>query len=262
MANARAGACPGPRRRWRSSAPSSKVGGTQRFHPPVQSSSSALFLSPSSHATTRTPGEGNVFRRRCSSSGLGDGATAEQRRRPQQLRHSSSTAVQMLPLRHHRRGLSSLSRIKLEAMAGRDDGDDGSFDTDVVKDTELSGAATGDGASGAAEGWQGWVDGVVAKVKGALPEPAEAKKILPLGLMLFFILFDYTILRDTKVSRAFAAHAAMFAFRPTLHQQDYNCYKAGQRPKEERKGVSIYSSSCCTDPYHTTQISRGGGVHR
>lgn len=167
----------------------------------------------------------------------------------------------MLPLRHHRRGLSSPSRSKLEATAGRDDGDDGSFDTDVVKDTELSEAATGDGASGAAEGWQGWVDGVVAKVKGALPEPAEAKKILPLGLMLFFILFDYTILRDTKVSRTFAAHAAMFAFRPTLHQQDYNCYKAGQRPKEERKGVSIYSSSCCTDPYHTTQMSRGGG-HR
>ncbi|CAN0411881.1 unnamed protein product, partial [Hapterophycus canaliculatus] len=41
--------------------------------------------------------------------------------------------------------------------------------------------------------------GVVANLKEGFPEPAEAKKILPLGLMLFFILFDYTILRDTKV---------------------------------------------------------------
>lgn len=48
-------------------------------------------------------------------------------------------------------------------------------------------------------GWKGWVEGVVAKVTSAMPEPTEAKKILPLGLMLFFILFDYTILRDTKV---------------------------------------------------------------
>lgn len=47
-------------------------------------------------------------------------------------------------------------------------------------------------------GWKGWVEGVVAKVTSAMPEPTEAKKILPLGLMLFFILFDYTILRDTK----------------------------------------------------------------
>ena len=38
-----------------------------------------------------------------------------------------------------------------------------------------------------------------------MPEPTEAKKILPLGLMLFFILFDYTILRDTKVKGEIAA---------------------------------------------------------
>eukprot|EP00904_Undaria_pinnatifida_P004045 jgi/Undpi1/13641/HiC_scaffold_9.g03295.m1 len=47
-------------------------------------------------------------------------------------------------------------------------------------------------------GWKGWVEGLVEKVTSAMPEPTEAKKILPLGLMLFFILFDYTILRDTK----------------------------------------------------------------
>ena len=31
-----------------------------------------------------------------------------------------------------------------------------------------------------------------------LPPPKELKKVLPLGLMFFFILFNYTILRDTK----------------------------------------------------------------
>ena len=32
--------------------------------------------------------------------------------------------------------------------------------------------------------------------------PKELKKVVPLGLMFFFILFSYTILRDTKdVSR-------------------------------------------------------------
>eukprot|EP01031_Cornospumella_fuschlensis_P029213 gene29213-35264_t len=30
------------------------------------------------------------------------------------------------------------------------------------------------------------------------PQPRTLKKIIPLGLMLFFILFNYTILRDTK----------------------------------------------------------------
>ena len=34
--------------------------------------------------------------------------------------------------------------------------------------------------------------------KSWLPPRAELKKILPLGLMFFFILFNYTILRDTK----------------------------------------------------------------
>ena len=31
-----------------------------------------------------------------------------------------------------------------------------------------------------------------------LPPKKELKKVLPLGLMFFFILFNYTILRDTK----------------------------------------------------------------
>ena len=40
--------------------------------------------------------------------------------------------------------------------------------------------------------------GPLAGIKSALPPPKELKKVLPLGLMFFFILFNYTILRDTK----------------------------------------------------------------
>lgn len=90
----------------------------------------------------------------------------------------------------------SVSSSRLAGRAGRD-GDAG-YNPDLVVDQSGDEAAAAAGA-GAAGGWQGWVDGAVAKVKEALPEPGEAKKILPLGLMLFFILFDYTILRDTKV---------------------------------------------------------------
>lgn len=51
----------------------------------------------------------------------------------------------------------------------------------------------------AVEGLWAWGQDVVEKVKAAMPNATEAKKMLPLGIMLFFILFDYTILRDTKV---------------------------------------------------------------
>lgn len=43
-------------------------------------------------------------------------------------------------------------------------------------------------------------NGLTRWVKGiAWPSKKELKKLLPLGTMLFFILFNYTILRDTKV---------------------------------------------------------------
>ena len=51
-------------------------------------------------------------------------------------------------------------------------------------------AAEGDGEGGK----RGW--------RSALPTRAEAKKVVPLGVMFFFILFSYTILRDTKVPHA------------------------------------------------------------
>jgi AAA family ATP:ADP antiporter len=40
--------------------------------------------------------------------------------------------------------------------------------------------------------------GPLAKLKQSMPPAKELKKVLPLGLMFFFILFSYTILRDTK----------------------------------------------------------------
>lgn len=41
-------------------------------------------------------------------------------------------------------------------------------------------------------------NGLIAGIKGLIPSRTERKKLLPLGLMFFFILFNYTILRDTK----------------------------------------------------------------
>lgn len=40
--------------------------------------------------------------------------------------------------------------------------------------------------------------GPLARLRSALPPPAELKKVTPLGGIFFFILFAYTILRDTK----------------------------------------------------------------
>jgi hypothetical protein len=40
--------------------------------------------------------------------------------------------------------------------------------------------------------------GTLARLRAALPPPAELKKVSPLGGIFFFILFAYTILRDTK----------------------------------------------------------------
>lgn len=40
--------------------------------------------------------------------------------------------------------------------------------------------------------------GLSAKLRSAIPPRAERKKLIPLASMFFFILFNYTILRDTK----------------------------------------------------------------
>ncbi|GAX24285.1 ATP:ADP antiporter, AAA family [Fistulifera solaris] len=36
------------------------------------------------------------------------------------------------------------------------------------------------------------------RIQSLIPEPQERKKLLPLAIMFFFIIFNYTILRDTK----------------------------------------------------------------
>jgi len=40
--------------------------------------------------------------------------------------------------------------------------------------------------------------GFIAKMKSKIPTKSERKKLVPLAMMFFFILFNYTILRDTK----------------------------------------------------------------
>lgn len=36
------------------------------------------------------------------------------------------------------------------------------------------------------------------RIQSFIPEPQERKKLIPLAIMFFFIIFNYTILRDTK----------------------------------------------------------------
>mmetsp|Transcript_11847 Transcript_11847/g.24137 ORF Transcript_11847/g.24137 Transcript_11847/m.24137 type:complete len:573 (-) Transcript_11847:312-2030(-) len=57
-----------------------------------------------------------------------------------------------------------------------------------------------------------WID----KLGALVPTPTERKKLLPLGLMFFVILFNYTILRDTKdVLVVTAAGAEIIPFLKT-----------------------------------------------
>lgn len=42
-------------------------------------------------------------------------------------------------------------------------------------------------------------NGFVEGLKSLIPTKTERKKLMPLGVMFFCILFNYTILRDTKV---------------------------------------------------------------
>lgn len=54
------------------------------------------------------------------------------------------------------------------------------------------------------------------KFKESLPTPSERKKLVPLGIMFFTILFNYTILRDTKdVLVVTAAGAEIIPFLKT-----------------------------------------------
>ena len=59
--------------------------------------------------------------------------------------------------------------------------------------------------------------------------PKELKKVVPLGLMFFFILFSYTILRDTKdVSRSPSSTLGQLHPLSKLHPLLY--FKPATRP--------------------------------
>lgn len=65
-------------------------------------------------------------------------------------------------------------------------------------------------------GTPGAPKGVIEKFKESLPTPSERKKLVPLGIMFFTILFNYTILRDTKdVLVVTAAGAEIIPFLKT-----------------------------------------------
>lgn len=59
----------------------------------------------------------------------------------------------------------------------------------------LSVAVKVDGGANNTAAPKGFIEGL----KGLVPSRSERKKLVPLAAMFFFILFNYTILRDTKV---------------------------------------------------------------
>lgn len=72
----------------------------------------------------------------------------------------------------------------------------------------MSGTTAGNGSALS----QSWGD----RIRGIIPPENERKKLLPLGLMFFVILFNYTILRDTKdVLVVTAAGAEIIPFLKT-----------------------------------------------
>ena len=98
--------------------------------------------------------------------------------------------------------------------------------------------------------------GPLSKLKASLPPAKELKKVLPLGLMFFFILFAYTILRDTKdvhYASALAnatATVALAACQPATAtaQPNPTAAFAGQP-------VATASDAVATAPSHATRAS-------
>lgn len=73
--------------------------------------------------------------------------------------------------------------------------------------------------------------GPLSKLKESLPPGKELKKVLPLGLMFFFILFSYTILRDTKdVHHASAQASALATATATVALAAYQPATATAQP--------------------------------
>ena len=57
--------------------------------------------------------------------------------------------------------------------------------------------------------------GFLQKIKSVIPPANERKKLIPLAMMFFCILFNYTILRDTKVCFCFDSFGTTYRIRST-----------------------------------------------
>lgn len=68
----------------------------------------------------------------------------------------------------------------------------------IVTQMTDSASTTGDAASSQDESVATTAPSFVNRVTSWIPPASEREKLIPLGLMFFCILFNYTILRDTK----------------------------------------------------------------
>lgn len=81
---------------------------------------------------------------------------------------------------------------------------------EASRKTDQKTVMVAEGGEAAAKG------GFLARLKESMPTRSERKKLVPLGLMFFVILFNYTILRDTKdVLVVTAAGAEIIPFLKT-----------------------------------------------
>ena len=100
---------------------------------------------------------------------------------------SSLKYLHNLPLSNPRRNSEQLS---MNFNFGRNKGKKGISESTAIQ----SSTASLDGTKSESKNpITRWIQSV------SWPSKKELKKLLPLGAMLFFILFNYTILRDTKV---------------------------------------------------------------
>ena len=101
---------------------------------------------------------------------------------------SSLKNIHNLPLSYSTRNSEQLS---MNFNFGRNKGKKGKSESTAIQSSTA--ALDGLAKTESKNPFTRWVQSV------AWPSKKELKKLLPLGAMLFFILFNYTILRDTKV---------------------------------------------------------------
>jgi hypothetical protein len=100
--------------------------------------------------------------------------------------------------------------------------------------------------------------GPLSKLKESLPPAKELKKVLPLGLMFFFILFAYTILRDTKDVH-YASALALATATATVALAAYQPATATAQPNTTAavagQPVATATDAVATAPSHATRAS-------